>query len=315
MDSYPALQDLRLFCFVARRASFVAGAREAKVSQTLMSKRIGLLEQALGVKLLRRTTRSVSLTDEGAKVLAWAQRILDDVEDMREDLGRSAGDPQGPVRICASPRLGREVVAPALSVLKRRYPAMDVWLELMDRRVDLVGEGFHLDVRAGEVMEPELIGHLIAQNTRFLCAAPSYLQAHQAPQMPADLADHECVLMRERENPFGTWTLEAAAGSSRIKAAGTLASNDIDIVLAWAHAGHGIVMSSEWIFAPSLANGTLVRVLPESSQSANIYAVSSLRLAQSAKVRLCVEALREQMAARMAGKPASSAKTRRRNSS
>lgn len=296
MDSYPNLQDLRLFTLVARRASFVAGAREAQVSQTLMSKRVALLEQALGVKLLRRTTRSVSLTDEGSKVLAWAQRILDDVEDMREDLGRGTADPQGAIRICASPRLGREVVAPALSALKKRFPAMDIWLELIDRRVDLVAEGFHLDVRAGEVTEPGLIGHLIAPNARFLCAAPSYLRSHPAPLAVTDLADHECVLMRERENPFGTWTLEAGSASHKLRVDGTLAANDIDIVLRWAHDGHGVVMSSAWIFAPSLAAGTLVRVLPDWQQSAHIYAVSSVRLAQSAKVRVCVEALRAQMA-------------------
>ena len=296
MDSYPSLQDLRLFCFVARRASFVAAAREAGVSQTLMSKRIAALEQGLGVKLLRRTTRQVSVTDEGTKVLAWAQRILDDVEDMREDIARGAGDPHGPVRICASPRLGREVVAPALSRLKQRHPSMDVWLELLDRRVDLVGEAFHLDVRAGEIAEPNLIGHLIAPNPRILGAAPAYLESHPAPGSLADLAGHECVLLREREDPFGTWRLEGPSGPQQVKVAASLAPNDIDVVLRWAHDGHGIVMSSEWLFAPSLASGRLVRVLPQWHQPANIHAVSSVRSAQSAKVRLCVDALREQMA-------------------
>jgi LysR family transcriptional activator of dmlA len=296
VDSYPSLQDLRLFSFVARKASFVAGAREAGVSQTLMSKRVALLEQALGVKLLRRTTRKVSVTDEGAKVLAWAQRILDDVEDMREDVARGAGDPQGPMRICASARLGREVVAPALSRLKRRYPAMEVWLELLDRRVDLIGEAFHLDVRAGDVAEPNLIGHLIATNSRILCAAPSYLRKHGTPKSLADITRRECVLLREREDPFGSWRLVGPQGAESVKVSGSLASNDIDVVLRWAHDGHGIVMSSQWLFAPSLASGKLVRVLPQWQQSANIYAVSTTRSAQSAKVRLCVEALREEMA-------------------
>lgn len=297
MDKYPALQDLRLFSFVARHASFAAGAREAGVSQTLMSKRIALLEQALGVTLLRRTTRKVNLTDEGAKVLAWAQRLLDDVEDMREDLARGAGDPQGPVRLCSSARLGREVVAPALSRLKRRYPAMDVWLELLDRRVDLIGEAFHLDVRAGEVTEPNLIGHLIAPNARILCASPEYLARHGAPARFADVAAHPCVLLREREDPFGTWRLTGPDGPETVKAGGSLASNDIDVVLRWACDGHGIVMSSRWLLAPSLARGQLVHLLPQWEQRADIVAVSTVRSAQSAKVRLCVEALQEQMAA------------------
>jgi LysR family transcriptional activator of dmlA len=293
MDSEPLLQDLRLFCLVARQSSFVGAAREAGVSQTLMSKRVAALEQTLGVALLRRTTRKVTVTDEGVKVAAWAQRILDDVDDMREDLARGVGDPKGPIRISASARLGREVVAPALSLLKFRYPAMEVWLELLDRRVDLIGEAFHLDIRAGEVAEPNLIGHLIANNTRILCAAPSYLARRGIPLTLTELEQHDCVLLREREDPFGTWKLEGPDGKLSIKAVGTLASNDIDVVLRWAHDGHGIVMSSEWLLAQSLASGALVRVLPEFWQSAHLYAVSSMRLAQSAKVRLCVEALRD----------------------
>ncbi len=297
MDKYPSLHDLRLYCFVARHASFAAGAREAGISQTLMSKRIALLEQALGTTLLQRTTRKVNITDDGAKVLAWAQRILDDVEDMREDLARGAGDPQGPVRICSSARLGREVVAPALSRLKQRFPAMDVWLELLDRRVDLIGEAFHLDVRAGEVSEPNLIGHLVAHNARILCAAPSYVERFGTPASFAELSAHQCVLLREREDPFGSWRLTGPAGAETVKASGSLASNDIDVVLRWACDGHGIVMSSRWLLAPSLASGRLVQLLPQWQQTANIYAVSTVRSARSAKVRLCVEALREQMAA------------------
>jgi LysR family transcriptional activator of dmlA len=297
VDKYPSLHDLRLYCFVARHASFAAGAREAGISQTLMSKRIALLEQALGTTLLQRTTRKVNITDDGAKVLAWAQRILDDVEDMREDLARGAGDPQGPVRICSSARLGREVVAPALSRLKQRFPAMDVWLELLDRRVDLIGEAFHLDVRAGEVSEPNLIGHLVAHNARILCAAPSYVERFGTPASFAELSAHQCVLLREREDPFGTWRLTGPAGPQSVKASGSLASNDIDVVLRWACDGHGILMSSQWLLGPSLAQGSLVRLLPEWQQSANLYAVSTVRSAQSAKVRLCVEALRQQIQA------------------
>ena len=296
MDSYPLLDDLRLFTLVARHGSFVAAAREAGVSQALMSKRISVLEQRLGVQLLRRTTRQVGVTDEGAKALGWAQRLLDDMEDMREDLARGAGDPRGPVRLCSSPRLGREVVAPALSRLKALHPGMDVWLELLDRRVDLIAEGFHLDVRAGTASEPNLIGHLIARNDRILCAAPSYLARHGTPASMVDVGEHECVLLREREDPFGSWRLDGPQGPQQIRAGGTLASNDIDVVLRWAQDGHGIVMSSQWLLAPSLAAGKLVRVLPHWQRAADIHAVSAVRSAHSAKVRLCVEALREQMA-------------------
>lgn len=301
MDKDPALSDLRLFCHVARKASFAAGAREAGVSQTLMSKRIAQLERTLGATLLRRTTRKVDLTDEGAKLLVWAQRILDDVDDMCDDLVRAAGEPQGPIRICSSARLGREVVAPALSRLKQQHPAMDVWLELLDRRADLIGESFHLDVRVGEVAEPHLIGHLLAPNARILCAAPSHVQRHGTPATLAEVAQHPCVLLREREDPLGAWRLTGPNGPETVRATSTLASNDIDVVLRWACDGHGIVMSSRWLLAPALASGALVRLLPQWEQSANLYAVSTVRSARSAKVRLCVAALRQQMAGLQTG--------------
>lgn len=296
VDKYLDLGDLRLFCFVARRCSFSAGAREAGIAPTLMSKRIAQLERSLGVTLLRRTTRQVDLTDEGRKVLAWAQRILDDVDDLREDVARIAVEPEGPIRVCSSPRLGREVVAPALSRLKAQHPAMDVWLELLDRRVDLIGESFHLDVRVGEIAESHLIGHLVADNRRILCAAPSYIARFGEPETLAEIADHRCVLLRDRDDPFGAWRLNGPSGPESIKPTSTLASNDIDVVLRWACDGHGIVMSSHWLLASSLASGALVQVLPQWTQEAPLYAVSTVRSARSAKVRLCVEALRLQMA-------------------
>jgi LysR family transcriptional activator of dmlA len=298
VDNEPLLSDLRLFCLVARRGSFVAAAREAQASQTLVSKRVAVLEKSLGVKLLARTTRRVNVTDEGSKVFEWSQRILDHVEEMRSEISRDASEPRGAIRISSSARLGRVIVAPALSALKRRFPAVEIWLELLDRPVDLIGEGFHLDIRGGEANEPSLIGHRIAASSRILCAAPAYLQRHGMPRTPADLTRHECVLLRERSEPFGTWRLQNTQGareSAGVKVGGTLASNDYDVVLRWAHDGHGIVLGGDWVFTESLANGRLRRVLPHWHQPADIHAVSSLRSAQSAKVRLCVEMLKEQM--------------------
>lgn len=296
MDKYPQLQDLRLFCLVVRHGSFVGAARDARASQTLLSKRVALLEKALGVQLLSRTTRKVTITDEGQKVFGWAQRILEDVEGMHGDLGRGAGEPHGPLRIASSARLGRQIVAPALSRMKSRYPGVEVWLELMDRRVDLIGEELHVDIRAGEVDEASLIAHPIASSSRILCAAPAYVERHGMPQRPSELTAHDCVLLRERAEPFGTWRLLGPRGPENVKVSGTLACNDIDVVLRWVHDGHGIVMSADWLLRESLASGSLVRVLPEWRQHANINAVTSTRSSQSAKVRLFLEYLRDAVA-------------------
>jgi LysR family transcriptional activator of dmlA len=282
----------------------VAAAREAKASQTWVSKRIATLESNLGARLLNRTTRKVSATDEGLKVFEWAQRLIEGVEEMRGEISRGSGVPHGELRVCSSARLGRDIVAPALSRMKQRFPAVDVWLELLDRRVDLIGEQFHLDIRAGEVSEASLISHRIAVSSRILCAAPSYVERHGSPRTASELAQHECVLLRERNEPFGTWRLHGPRGTENTKVIGSLASNDIDVVLRWAHDGHGIVMSADWLFASSLANGALVRVLPDWHQPADINAVSSVRSAQSAKVRACIEFLREAFASPVKPSPA-----------
>lgn len=292
----PQLNDLRLFCLVVRRSSFIAVARETGTSQALISKRVAQLESTLGVKLLVRTTRRVNVTDEGRKVFAWAQTILEGVEDMRADLGSDAGDPQGPLRIASSARLGRQMVAPALSRMKARFPAVDVWLELMDRRVDLIGENFHLDIRASAVDESSLIAHPLAKSSRIICAAPAYIQRHGTPQSPADLVNHECVLLRERAEPFGTWRLTGPRGAEATKVSGTLASNDIDVVIDWAHAGQGIVFSTDWLLRDSLESGKLVRVLPQWHQPADVFAAATTRSTQSAKVRIFLEYLREAVA-------------------
>ena len=295
MDNDPQLQDLRLFCSVAKRGSFVGAAREAQVSQTLLSKRVALLEKALGVQLLSRTTRKVTVTDEGQRVFVWAQRILDEVEGMHSDLGRDAGEPRGPLRVASSARLGRQIVAPALSRMKSRYPGVDVWLELMDRRVDLIGEGFHVDIRASEVDEASLIAHPIAKSSRILCASSAYAERIGLPRTPAELAEHDCVLLRERAEPFGTWRLTGPRGTENVKVSGSLACNDIDVVLGWLQDGHGIVMSGDWLFREGLNNGSLVRVLPEWRQPASLNAVTSTRSKQSAKVRIFLEMLRDEV--------------------
>lgn len=295
MDNDPSLYDLRLFSTIARKSSFVAASRDFGVAPTFVSKRVAMLEQSLGIKLFHRTTRRVNLTDEGARVYQWAQKILEDVESMQNDVSETKVEPRGPIRISSSAKLGRVHLAPALSHFKQRYPKIDVWLELLDRRVDLIGEGFHLDIRAGEVNEHHLIAHRIATSSRILCASPAYVARHGTPHTVADLANHECILLREREEPFGTWRLTGPSGWEHVKVAGTMASNDIDVVLAWVHEGHGIAFSADWLFAKSLANGSLIRVLEDNYQPADICAVSTSRSAQSAKVRICLEFLKEQM--------------------
>jgi LysR family transcriptional activator of dmlA len=199
------------------------------------------------------------------------------------------------LRISASLRLGREFVAPVLSQLRQRYPALEVWLELLDRRVDLLGDNFDIDLRVGEVHEPHLIAHRIVSSYRLLCAAPAYLQQRGTPKTLAELAQHDCLLFRERDQRFGVWRLHGPHGEESVKVTGPMASNHSDVVRQWARDGYGIIMASVWDVSAQLRSGALVRVLPGWRQPADVWAVTSSRASDSEKIRVCIAFLREHL--------------------
>jgi LysR family transcriptional activator of dmlA len=287
----PLLEDLRLFSVVVRKQSFSASALELGVSNALVSKRIAILEKTLQVRLLHRTTRKVSLTEQGDVVHQWAQRILEDVDQLGDAISQKRSTPRGLLRLCTSSGFGRNRVAPAMSALAREYPELEVQLELLDRPVDLIAEGFHLDIRVGEVHEPHFIARRIAANSRVLCASPAYLERNSIPQRLSDLPHHRCIVIRERDQDFGRWKLIGPLGPETVRVSGPLSTNNGELVHQWAIDGHGIILRSIWDVGPSLAKGSLVRVLPEYSQDADVWAVYPTRLGTAASVRVCVQFL------------------------
>ncbi|QGZ66705.1 LysR substrate-binding domain-containing protein [Paraburkholderia acidisoli] len=294
--AFPELDDLRVFCAVAREASFSAAAQAMAVSPAYVSKRVGVLETRLGARLLHRSTRRVTLTSAGQRVLAWADRILGDVGEMVDDVASTGRVARGTLRISSSFGFGRQYVAPALAALSDRYPQLTVRLDLFDRVVDVAAEGFDLDVRIGDEIAAHLIAKQLAANHRVLCASPAYLARHGAPRTVADLASHACLAIKERDRPFGAWKLDVNGETQCVKVTGPLSTNHGEAAVQWALAGRGIVLRSVWDVQPLLESGQLRRVLPEATQPANVWAVYPERLAQSAKVKVCVEWLAEAFA-------------------
>ncbi|MEG3000454.1 MAG: LysR substrate-binding domain-containing protein [Comamonas sp.] len=289
----PSPDDLRVFTTVVRKASFAEAAAAHNASPAFVSKRIRLLEQELGVKLLHRTTRRVAVTEEGERVYHWAQRILDDVEHLLQEVDVTRRQPRGLLRVSTSFGFGRHVVAPALSQLVAQHPALQLRLEVFDRLVDVAAEGFDLDVRVGDEIAPHLIARRLADNHRVLCAAPAYLQRRGSPRTLDELAGHDCLVIKERDHPFGVWKLRAGAQERSVKVTGPLSTNHGEMAVQWARDGHGIVLRSLWDVAADLQSGSLVQLLPEWRQEANVWAVYPTRLERSAKVRVCVEFLQD----------------------
>jgi len=304
VNNLPPLEDMRLFCAVVRNRSFIATATEMGASPAFVSKRIAMLEDVLHVRLLHRTTRRVSVTEDGETVYRWALRIIEDVEQMTESVTTSKTIPRGLLRISASAGFGRKRVAPVLSELAVLYPSLRIQLELLARPVDLIGEGFDLDIRIGGESEPNLMVKRIAANARILCAAPAYLERRGLPTNVFDLEQHDCIVIRERDQSFGVWKLKGPNGMETVRVSGPLSCNNGEIVHKWAVDGHGIVLRSTWDVDSDLREGRLIRVLPDYQQDADICAVYPLRLTESAKIRVCVEFLQK----RLCGKHRSSPK-------
>jgi LysR family transcriptional activator of dmlA len=291
VSELPAHEDLRVFTVVARKSSFAAAAAELGVSPAYVTKRIRVLESVLATRLLHRTTRRVMVTEAGERVYQWAQRILDDLDQLMQEVTVTRREPRGVLRICSSFGFGRNVVAPAVSQLVARHPGLSVRFEVFDRLVDVASEGFDLDVHVGDDIGPHLIARRLASNHRVLCASPAYLARRGVPRTIADLANHDGLVIKESDHPFGVWKLRMGNEEHTVKVTGPLSTNHGEIAVQWAVDGRGIVLRSIWNVAPLLRSGQLVQVLPECTQEANVWAVYPSRLDSSAKVRVCVEFL------------------------
>lgn len=296
MNKSPNLDDLRVFSVVVRLTSFSAAAEQLAVSPAYVSKRIALLEAQLGTRLLHRSTRRVTVTEAGERVFARAEKILDDVDQLVEDVSTTRTVPRGTLRMSSSFGFGRHVVAPALLDFTARYPQLNVRLDLFDRLVDVAGEGFDLDIRIGDDIADHLIARRLAENYRVLCASPDYLARRGTPRSLADLASHACLAIKERDHPLGVWRLSVRGEMSTVKVGGALSTNHGEVAVQWALAGRGIVLRSIWEAGPLIEQGALCRVLPDVTQPANIWAVYPERVASSAKVRVCVDFLAEAFA-------------------
>jgi LysR family transcriptional activator of dmlA len=286
--------DLGFFSVLAGSGSLSAAARELGVTTPAVSKHLAQMESRLGVSLLNRTTRRMSLTPEGELYLEHARRILGEIDDMEQLLGVSKAVPKGLLRVNATLGFGRSHVAPLISRYARKYPQVEVQLQLSVNPPPLTDDSFDVCIRFGAPPDTRVIAKYIAPNRRLLCASPAYLAKHGMPKVPHDLTRHNCIGIRQGEEGYGVWRLSSgrskAVKTEAIKTRGTLTTNDGEIAVNWALEGHGILMRAEWDIERYLRNGRLVQVLPQFyTPDADIYAVYPQRHQMAARVRAFVE--------------------------
>lgn len=293
-----APSEMAFFSLLARLGSLSGAAREQGVSTAAASKRLAQMESRLGVRLVSRTTRRLHLTAEGETYLRHARRILAEIDAMEQLVADMQSTPQGLLRVNATLGFGRSHIAPLVPAFVRRYPQIQLQLQLSVQPPPLADDGFDVCIRFGEPPDARVIARRLAPNRRLLCAAPAYLARRGTPARPADLQQHDCIDIRQGDDAHGVWRFAGARKHESVRLRNHLATNDGEIAVNWALAGMGIVMRAEWDVARYLRSGRLVQVLQDwQTPPADIHAVYPQRHAATTRVRAFVDFVAEHFSA------------------
>ncbi len=285
------LKQIESFVSVATRGSLSAAAREAGVTPAVIGRRLDALEARLGVKLLLRTTRRITLTFEGSAFLEDCQRILNDLANAEASVSLGGIKPSGHLRLTAPAGFGRRHVAPVVMRFLQDNPEVSCTLELSDRMVDLLNEGFDCAIRIGELPDSSLVSVRLAENRRVVVASRDYLARHGIPQRPQDLLGHNCLCLAQQRG----WQFSGEDGAPLLlRVAGNLECNDGAVLRDWTLAGLGLAWRSLWEVGEDLRSGRLVQVLEKwAAAPLGIYAVYPQRRHLALRVRLLLDYFRD----------------------
>lgn len=254
--------DMNAFVRVVEKGSFAAAAQDLGLSPSAVSKIVTRIEERLGVQLLTRTTRRIALTPEGDTYFQRCRDILAAIEAAEAEVSSSGSSLQGPIRISASTSIGRYQIAQYLPGFLARHPGIVIELDATDRQVDLIAENVDIAIRTGELADSSLVARKISEARRILCASPAYLERRGIPAVPADLLNHNCLLVTNFAH-LARWPFYTPEGINRLAVSGDVTSDSSDVLLELALRGHGIIRSLEIIAARHLRQGRLVQFLTD----------------------------------------------------
>lgn len=258
------LPGLLAFAETARRASFAAAARELGLTSSAVAKSVARLEQDLGVRLFHRTTRKVALTSDGRALFARCERIVDELQALRDDAAGTRAEPSGTLRLNVPITLGKRLIVPVLAELRRRHPRIDVDVSFTDRYADLVGEGLDAVVRVGALKDSSLVSRRIGRQQLIVVAAPRYLAARGTPARTADLAGHACMAFRvPSSGRVYPWQFREGLRAVRWSPEPAVLMDDGEALVAAAAEGMGLAQVPDYMAADELARGRLVEVLAQ----------------------------------------------------
>jgi len=280
------LDDVRFFQVLVKAGSMVAAARELNVSPPAITQRLQQIESRYGILLVDRSTRRMRLTDEGELLYEKGAVICAHADELRDMLAARSGAVTGHLRVSAPFGFGRRYLAPLLADFHTDHPSLKISFSLADspslHDLGTADVMFHI----GELHDSSLVRYTIAPNKRLLCASPRYLRRRGMPSLPENLAEHECITLRENNEDVSLWKFMRGKTGRSVRIEPVLASNDGDVVRQWAMQGKGIMIRSEWDVADALKSGKLVHVLPDwELASADVVALVPQRKGLSARVK------------------------------
>lgn len=278
------LEDMAILVEVVDRGGFSAAAARLALSKQLVSRRITDLEARLGVQLLLRTTRRIALTDLGREFVDRARRILQDADEAEQAMSSHGAAPRGTLRLSVPLSFGLSDLSPMLIGFMRLQPGVEIDLDLSDRPVDLVADGFDMAIRIGALADSTLIARKLSDLAFGICASPDYLRQRGEPETIEDLKHHSCLLFRHSKGL--SWLFQLRGKLERVAVSGILRANNGEVLRDAAIAGLGLVQLPEFITGPALNDGRLVPVLAAFAPPAGaVYAVHPAHRQRSATVR------------------------------
>jgi len=284
------LKQIESFVAVATKGSLTAAAQAEGVAPAVIGRRIDALEERLGVKLLVRTTRRITLTHEGSAFLEDCQRLLSDLAHAEASVSAGGVKASGHLRITAPAGFGRRHVAPLVPDFIAQHPEVSLSLNLSDRVVDIVNEGFDCAIRVGDLPDSSLVHVRLADNRRQCVAAPAYLERHGTPAKPQDLMKHQCLTLSSDASQTRGWAFVQDGAVVHLRPGGRLDCSDGQVLHDWCLRGLGLAWRSTWEVAGDIAAGRLVAVLEEHAAPPNgVYAVFPQRKHLPLRVRLWID--------------------------
>lgn len=259
------LAAFRCFVRVAETGSFSAVAREVGSTQPAISRQIAALEAHFDVRLIQRTTRSLTFTQDGQDLLAHARRVLDTVDETEEILGKRRASPHGTIRIASSTSMARLHIIPRLNRLLQRYPQLEVEVSISEQNQDLVAENLDLAIRAGQIADSSLVARHLGSTSRGVLASTDYLEEHGEPQTPSDLTSHSCLVYTGGTGRASAhqWEFEGAEGSITVEVGGRFRCDSVEGICDGIRSGLGISRLPTWMFNEDIAAGRVRAILKD----------------------------------------------------